>query len=125
MGGRRADANLAVLFTNVREILDAADVDEQRRLHQAQLHRRNQTVSAGENLCVFVLRQQRERFVERIRAFVIEWCCNHESLLFGVRRLVAAFLKALTSQRTPHLPLNYLPNVFRPDRHINMRHAVG
>src|SRR5712692_10476488 len=88
MRGHRADANLATLFANVREVLDAAKVDQQRRLCETQLHRRNQTVPAGENLCVFVLRQQRERFIKCVWANVIELCWNHfvRSPLFGVRR---------------------------------------
>ena len=58
MRGHRAEANLAAFFANVRKVFDAAKVDEQRRLGQTQLHRRNQAVPAGENLCVFVLREQ-------------------------------------------------------------------
>ena len=54
----RADANLTVFLTNVREVFEATYVDEHRRHRQTEFHRRNQTVSAGENLGVFVLREQ-------------------------------------------------------------------
>src|SRR5439155_25737481 len=50
MRGHRADADLSVLFANVREVFDAADVYEQRRLYESELHCRNQTVAPGENL---------------------------------------------------------------------------
>ena len=58
MGGHRPDAYLVTLFANVREICDAADIDEQRRRRQPQLHRRDQAMPTGENFRVFVLRQQ-------------------------------------------------------------------
>src|SRR5258707_2783712 len=82
MRGHRAEANLAALFANVRKVFDAAKVDQQRRLGQTQLHRRNQTRPAGENLCVFVLRQQRERFIKGVGPNVIELCCDHFLLSF-------------------------------------------
>src|SRR6266850_3257813 len=83
MGGHRADADLAPVFTHIGEIADAPEVYEQRRLRQTQLHRRNQAVSAGKNFGVFVLRQQRKRFVQRFGANVIELCCKHDVSFAG------------------------------------------
>src|ERR1041384_7336520 len=77
MRGHRADPNLSVFFANVREVFDAADIYEKRRLCQTELHSRNQTVSAGEEFCVFVLGKQIQCFIERVGARVIKLGWNH------------------------------------------------
>ncbi len=56
MSGHGADGNLVAVLANVRQVLDATDIDEQCRLRQPQLHRRDKTVTAGEYLRVIWIR---------------------------------------------------------------------
>src|SRR6185503_12429402 len=65
MRGHGSDTNLAVFLANIRKIFDTADIHEQRRLREAQLHGRNQTVSTSENFCVFILSEKRHCLSER------------------------------------------------------------
>ncbi len=81
MRGHRADANLAAFFLYVGEVFDAADVDQHLGLREAQLHRRYQAVSAGEEFgVVLVLGQKRERFIKAFCGNVFELSWNHDLL---------------------------------------------
>src|SRR5690348_1955684 len=80
MRGGCADADLSAFFANVGKVLDAADVDEDRGLHQAQLHRREQAVSTGQQLgIIFMPGQERDGFVEAFCGNVIEVGWKHKS----------------------------------------------
>src|SRR5436853_588903 len=106
---RHGDANFAedfAFFANVSQVTNAPDVDQDRRLCQPQLHRRDETVTAGQYLGVVgVLLEQRERFVERRRLMVIELRWNHNLSLRSA------------------LLINDLPYLFRLEWHIDVAHT--
>ena len=52
VAGERADPHAAVRALDAAQLGDAADVDQQRRRRQAQLHQRQQRVAAGQQLRV-------------------------------------------------------------------------
>ena len=49
MGGHRADGDAAILFSDVSQVSDAAQVHDRFWLGQAQFHRGQKTVTAGQN----------------------------------------------------------------------------
>ena len=58
--------SLPPVVVDVVELLDAVDVDQRRRLRQAQPHQRDQAVAAGEHLGVLaVLAEQLRRLLDR------------------------------------------------------------
>src|SRR5438045_7631009 len=86
--GSSADQNPVAFFADVRERFDARDVDEQLRLRETQLHRGNQTMTAGEHLrSVRILREQRHSLFQTRRRLIIKRCRNHASLLFKFIRV--------------------------------------
>src|SRR6185437_6462285 len=81
---RRADQDLVVFFADIRKRLDARDIDQQLRLRETQLHRGNQTMPTREHFrAIEIACEQCDRFIERRRSFVIEWCWNHDLLLMS------------------------------------------
>jgi hypothetical protein len=79
VAGERTDGDVVAGVADVRQVAEAADVDEDGRLGQAQLHERQQAVAAGEELgLVPVLGDQRDRFVGRAGADVVELGRDHE-----------------------------------------------
>ena len=72
VGRQRADADRAVRLGDALQFVEPADVDDDGRLREAQLHHRDQAVAAGHQLGVFVLLQQAESFIDRSGAAVIE-----------------------------------------------------
>ena len=77
MRGGRADVQLAVLFADVVQLFEAAEVDQMLRRGQAQLHHRDQAHAAGQRLGA--VRDQRQRFIESLAARCIRMrarsCC--------------------------------------------------
>ena len=74
----RADPPLAVLALRAAQARDLAQVHEQRRRRQAQLHQRQQRVPAGQHLGVLAAVAQRlERLVERVGCDVVELGRDH------------------------------------------------
>ena len=66
VAGERADRDVVAGVADVRQVAQPADVDEHRRLGQAQLHQRQQAVAAGEELgLVAVLADEADRLVGR------------------------------------------------------------
>ena len=64
VAGEGADRDVVAAVTDVRQVGDAADVDQHRRLGQAQLHQRQQAVAAGEELgLVTVLTDEAHRLL--------------------------------------------------------------
>src|SRR2546421_13027799 len=90
MSRHRADANLSAILSDVREVFDTPDVNQQCGLCESQLHRRDEAVAAREYLrVVLMLRQQTDGFIKRCGRDVIEWCWNHfvvSLLIFAARR---------------------------------------
>ena len=66
-------------LANVAESIDLAEVDENARLGESELHHGNQAVTAGEDLCVvLIVVQQGESASPRLEGCVIvESCCYH------------------------------------------------
>ena len=64
VGRQRADGRAAVEL-DAGQARHAADVDQRRRLQQAQLHQRQQAMAAGDQLGALVLAQELERLVDR------------------------------------------------------------
>jgi hypothetical protein len=84
VGGERADAQDAAGRFDAAEVGQAADVDQRRRLRQAQLQHRQEAVAAGDQLGGVVLGQEAERVVEALGADVGEIGGKHASLLAWV-----------------------------------------
>src|SRR5262249_7408469 len=115
----RAYPNLTALFADVGEVFNAADVDENLRSRQPELHRRNQAVPTREDLrFVGVFSPKRNRFGERRRSKIIKLCWNH----FLTSYLI---LIQLSMAKTESLTLraHNSPDGFRSDRHIDMSNA--
>ena len=68
----------AAFFADALELGDPAQVDQVAGLCEAQLHHRQQTVSAGQQLGIVAeLREQAERVGQRLRRVVVELAGNH------------------------------------------------
>ena len=75
---RRADLDLAVDFTDGGELRNARDVDQHRRLEQAQIEHREQRLTAGKHAGgVAMLGKYLDRLGHRISAYIIEWMRFH------------------------------------------------
>ena len=72
-----ADGDPVALLLDVRELGDAADVDEERRPGEAELHERQEGMTAGQDLGVLGLTEQPDRIVDRRRDLVVEGSRNH------------------------------------------------
>jgi hypothetical protein len=69
--GQRPDRDVRALVGDVRQVGDAADVDEHRGRREPQLHQRQQRMAAGQVLGVLAgLRRQGQRLVHGRRALV-------------------------------------------------------
>ena len=76
--GAGADHDLAVALADAGEVGDAADVDEELRLAEPQLHQRHQAVAAGDELAGAAGgRDPGQCVVDRGRAYVVECRRNH------------------------------------------------
>ena len=73
----RADRDPVAVVADVAQLVEPADVDEQRRTREAQAHERNERVPAGEELRVLVAAEQRDRLVDAPRALVLESGGDH------------------------------------------------
>ncbi len=74
MARQRADLDEFALLGDAVQALDAVDVDQQARRRQPHVERGDQALPAGKQArVVFVLGQQRHRFLERARLGVGEW----------------------------------------------------
>ena len=77
----RTDRDVIAGVLDVRQVLHATDVDENRRLREAQLHERQEAVAASEELGIgSVLTDERDGLGGRSGADVIESCGNHGRL---------------------------------------------
>ena len=74
----RADRDPVAVLAHVAEVGQAADVDEQRRLREAELHQRQERVAAGEQLRVVARPEQLDRVVDRLRDLVVEPRGDHD-----------------------------------------------
>ena len=81
MPGERADRDPVAVLADVAQVVEPADVDEQRRAREAQAHRRNERVAAGQELRVLVAAEQRDRLVDRAGALVLEGGRDHAPAL--------------------------------------------
>ena len=72
MRRHRANYNFLVLLANTAQIGDAAEIDQRVRPRQAQFHRRQQSVPAGDEARLSVARDQAARLVEALRAAIPE-----------------------------------------------------
>ena len=63
VGRERTDLDLAVGDFNAADPRDATDVDEDGGRGESQFHQRDQTVSACQDLCVFVFVEQADGFL--------------------------------------------------------------
>ena len=78
MPRERTDRHVVTVVADVRQIAQAADVDQHRRCGQAQLHERQQRVAAGQQLgVVAVLGQEGDRVVGRVGPDVVEQGGDH------------------------------------------------
>jgi hypothetical protein len=77
-----ADGNRVRVLADGRQLGDARDVDQQRRLRQAQIEHRPQRLPPGQHLGLAVARQHLQRFRDRSRPRIVEgdglhlatWC---------------------------------------------------
>ena len=78
MGRQSAEHDPVALATDEPEIREPSDVDDHLRLCEAELHRRQQAVAAGQELRVIAVPgEQSQRFVERRGPDVVERGGNH------------------------------------------------
>ena len=69
---------MVAVFADVRQIGQAADIDQYRRLCQTQLHQRQEAVAARNELgLVAVLADEADCFFSRFGAYVVELCGDH------------------------------------------------
>ena len=88
--GQRPDPPVAVLALDPVQAGDLAQVDEQRRRRQPQLHQRDQRVPAGQRLGVLAAVGERpDRLVERVRGGVVELCRDHAAPPSGLAPLAS------------------------------------
>src|ERR1700687_4795333 len=67
-----------VVLANVVKVADPADVDQERRRREPELHQRDQAVTAGQDFCLLaMLDQLRHRLRQRSRGDVVERGWNH------------------------------------------------
>ncbi len=79
LGRAGADHDRIAVFADAAQTVDAVDIDEMRRLGQAQFHHRYQTVAAGQHLAVVAeLDKQRQNFIDRVRAMILERSRRHD-----------------------------------------------
>ena len=76
MAGQGADRDLRPGISHVREILQAADVDQTLGARDAELERRNERVAAGEEFRIAVA-EQLERVVDALGEVVVERRGDH------------------------------------------------
>jgi hypothetical protein len=63
--GKRANAQLSLVFAHIIECIDAVNIDEARWTGEPKIHDRHETLSAGKNLPVLAVRgQEIERIVD-------------------------------------------------------------
>ena len=75
---QRADAECAIVLSDVRETVDAVDIDEMARLRQPEAHEGNETLAPGQHLGVLSeLPKERDRLGDRRRSVVRELARNH------------------------------------------------
>src|SRR6202021_1895753 len=68
-----ADLQHALLDRYALELVERIDVNQQLRRREPHVEGRNQALAAGEQACVAVLRQQRDRLVDRSGLGKTEW----------------------------------------------------
>ena len=78
----RPDRQLLARVAHVRELVDPADVDEQRRLREPELHERQERVTAREELRV-IAPEELEGFVDGAGTLVVELCGDHRAPPFA------------------------------------------
>ncbi len=81
MPGQRADGEVVAVVAHVRQVAQATHVDEDGGRRETELHQWEQRHAAREELRVFaVLDDQRDCFVRRVRACVVEGGRDHRVL---------------------------------------------
>ena len=73
-----ADRDVVAAVPHVAQLVHARDVDEERGPGDAELHRGEQRVPAGEQLRVLVLAEQRDRVLRALGDLVVELRGNHD-----------------------------------------------
>ena len=76
----RADRDPVAVLAHVAKVVEAADVDEQRRPRETELEQREQGVAAGQDLRVLAP-EQLDRLVDRAGAGVVEGGGDHAPAL--------------------------------------------
>ena len=76
---QRADRDRVPFLPDVRQIADTADVDQERRPGDAELHRRDERVPTGEQLRVLPLREELDRVIGMLGDDVVEPCRDHRA----------------------------------------------
>ena len=78
VSGEGADGDVVASITDVAEVADATDVDQNAGRRQAQFHQRQQAVPTGKELRVLtVLTNEADGLFCRTGTDVVECCGNH------------------------------------------------
>ena len=86
MDRQRADNQVVAVDAYTAQARHGAEIDQGLRRLQPQLHRRNQTMAAGEQFAVLaVLGHQLQRFFDRARRDIAEISGKHGQPPFGSR----------------------------------------
>src|SRR5262245_9215706 len=76
-----SDRDPVAILADVAQVVEAADVDEHARPRDAELHRRDQRVPAGEELGLVVAAEQLDRLLDRPGPLVREGSRDHTPAL--------------------------------------------
>ena len=104
VAGERADRDPVAVLAHVAEVVEPADVDEERRTREAEAQERNQRVAAGEQLRVLVAPEQLDRLLDRPGPFVLEGGGDHEPALAAACTARTMLWYPVQRQRLPSSP---------------------
>src|ERR1700694_6037781 len=105
VAGQRPDRDVPVVLANVVKVADPADVDQERRRREPELHQRDQAVTAGQDFCLLaMLDQLRHRLRERTRGDVVERGWNHRFVppLRCIRCQIFSGVAGMSTSLTPN-----------------------
>jgi hypothetical protein len=85
LAGERADGQAVTGGADIREVVDAVDVDQRLRVGEPEVEEWDQALTAGEDLGSVTLGQQGQRLVEGARGVILEPRRLHRLLLPGQR----------------------------------------
>src|SRR6476646_9000092 len=97
----RSDRDPVAALAHVAQVVEPANVDEQRRTREPQAHRGDERVPSREELRVAVPAEQCDRLVDRPRALVLEGGGDHAPALAAACTALTMLWYPVQRQRLP------------------------